>query len=349
MGLRKPKSQPQVATESTPDNQPGGKSRWRNGVPVYGWYRLPDDQWWNYLPRLQRGLYQRMLIEYIWARMVPREGEKAAPEVSPWLSYVELAEKWGCTPDQLRDDARDAHARGLIEVEESKRQGFRAKILWDRWQYLKPYEAPKPTVLKKEAVAPSSRWLAGVSVKPGGSYDFVVPELPADFKLQKISLRNTGESGEVVFAGGGPADGGIIVLEAQSEKSDIAESKTSEVIRDSTPVQKRSPVAKKPNAPTVDPVVQQICDAIGTYGPVTKDAITRLIAAAHAPAEQVLKACGEIRPPESAENPVGWMMSMIPRYIAGAYKPRSGAKKQSERDKRAMDALNSMLGRNKIA
>lgn len=340
MALRKQKSQTQdhAVTESTPQNQPGGQTKWRNGVPTYGWYRMPDDAWWNYMPRLQRGLYQRMLIEYVWARMVPRESDGAMAEVSPWLSYVELAEKWGCTADQIRDDARDAMARGMIKLEESKRLGFRAAVLWDRWQFLKPYVAPAPKLLKKEKVAPSSRWLAGVSVAPGRSYDFLVPDLPEDFRLQKISLRNTGESGEVVFAGGGPAEGGILVFETSAQNDASTKSATSEVIRESTPVKsaRGAPPKRAVSGPSADPVIQEIAAIVGTYGPVTIPAIVRMVAASHVSAEKVLQSLSVVKPPENANDAIAWMMSMVPRYHAGTFKPRAaGPKPKSAREQLA--------------
>ena len=184
---------------------------------MIGWFRFPDE-WWDHLKRLQRGLYQRMLIEYVWGRMVPREAGGTMPEWSEGFSYPELAERCGCSAEQMRDDARDAKARGLLAVKETRGR-VQFQILWERWPNIKDYVAPRPQLVEKKAQAKiRSHWFTRrVTVAPGECYDFNVPSLPEDFQLQKISFRNTGQSESVIIAGGGSADGGVIVLETEAE------------------------------------------------------------------------------------------------------------------------------------
>jgi len=223
---------------SPPDNlrnTPGGKTTWKNGVPSYGWYKMPDE-WWDHLARLQRGLYQRMLIEFVWGAMIPRQDGVAMPEWSRAFTYIELAERLRCSPEQVRDDARNARDRGMVAVDESHGR-VKFQVLWQKWGELQDYTPPKIEIVKKkEAPKIKNHWFSSrVTVRPGESYDFTVPELPEDFQLQKISFRNTGESESVTIAGGGPAEGGVIVLETEAENRSRKQ-KTSESVRDSTPV-----------------------------------------------------------------------------------------------------------------
>lgn len=136
------------------------------------------------MKRLQRGLYQRMLIEYVWGCTVPRVSGVALPEWSPDFSYVDVAEECGCSPEQLRDDARDAHARGLVILDEKRGRGlFRMKITHERWGNLKDYVAPKPQVMPEKPAKPV-RWLSrGASVEPGQTVD--LPKF--DFPVERIS------------------------------------------------------------------------------------------------------------------------------------------------------------------
>jgi hypothetical protein len=334
-------------------DQPGGDTSWKNGVPESGWYKMPD-AWWQHLPRLQRGLYQRMLIEYVWGTTVPRKQGAKMPEWSPWMSFVEIAAIFRCSPEQVRDDAKDAGKRGLMMVERpaGSRNQVRFKVCSERWCNLKDYEPGKPVEMpEKKRVEPSSRWLAGISVKPGGNYDFVVPALPEDFRLQKISFRNTGESGEVVFAGGGPAEGGILIFETQTA---VANKDKSAEQPKSTPVNvaqddsnkrrsqpKSTPVKSNPYSkekPATDPIVQQIAEGLGTYGPVTIQRVTQLIAACRATPGKVLESLSVVKPPENARDDVAWMLGYgIPEYLAGRYVPAK--KKVSARDRRALDAM----------
>lgn len=353
------------------NNRPGGNTAWKNGVPASGWYRMPD-AWWRHLPRLQRGLYQRMLIEFVWASMVPRETAGTMPEWSPWLSYVEMAKQFRCTPDQLRDDADNANERGLIE-----RQGSRGKVrfrvLWERWGNLKDYQAPAPRLLKKERAQPLSRWLAGVSVKPGGSYDFTVPDLPADFRLQKISLRNTGESGEVVFAGGGPAEGGVLVLEASSgAEIESMKSTSSAIEQESTPAtaggrrvvsddgggvgarnsraggavsgkssREDAPgrIGSTDQSPQTD-TLRECIRVLSAHGTVSESAFLAWFRKQSLGSDVVLEALRNIEPSRNASDPVAWILSIVPRYVSGTYKPARSSekqKKQAEREKLSDD------------
>ncbi len=326
---------------------------------------MPDQQWWRDLPRLQRGLYQRMLIDYAWGCTVPREQGAPVPEWSPWLAWSDMAKLFHCSPDQLRDDAEDAAKRGLIAVEQSRGR-VRFQILWQRWPNLKDYVAPIPRLMKKERAEPSSRWLAGISVKPGGSYDFTVPELPADFRLQKISLRNTGESGEVVFAGGGPAEGGILVLETHSgEENGSIKSASSEEKQECTPgsgasgrVAKtdgdhlesgnrgaRNPVSGHRNGkdgsgatnPAAgvpsDASLQECLQLLAKHGPVVTTAFVSWFRKLLTTSDKALEAIRAV----SIANPqksVQWILGMVPKCLDGSYKP-AGEKKRSAREQLA--------------
>lgn len=228
-----------VAKKEQPQKQlrdyPGGQTSWKAGVPSHGWYKMPDE-WWRDLPRLQRGLYQRMLIDFAWGCSVPRVESEPIPEWSPWLAWSDLADQFRCSPDQLRDDARDAAKRGMIAVEESRGRA-RFRILWQKWPNLKDYVPPAPReVERKEQPKPSSHWFSRrVTVGPGETFDFTVRDLPPDFQLQKLSLRNTGQEGPVTITGGGPAEGGMIILETEAEKIVPSKSVTSGKKRESTP------------------------------------------------------------------------------------------------------------------
>lgn len=335
--------------EKPQNDQPAGDTSWKNGVPEAGWYKMPD-AWWRDLPRLQRGLYQRMLIEYVWGTTVPRSKGAAMPEKSPWLSYVEMAAVFRCSPEQVRDDARDAAKRGLITLEQDARKGCRIGISWERWPNLKDYTAPRPVAVpeKPQTVAVPEvpekpqkqvRWLSrAVAVEPGATFD--LPKL--DFAVERISLRNTSAEGTIKI-GAGSCEGGVLVLETNAE---LVSKKTKQV---SEPERESTPVKPKPKEAATDPIVQQIAEVVGSYGPVTIPAITRMIAASHATPEQVLHALSVVKPPESAENPVGWILSMVLRYFAGAYKPRAAVaeKRRSERDQRALNAMRGIYGSKK--
>lgn len=338
MAVRKVKP---AESQPTPlEDKPCGNTSWKNGVPANGWYRMPDE-WWRHLPRLQRGLYQRMLIEYVWASTVPREKDGKMPEWSAWFSYVEIAAIFRCSPEQVRDDARNAAKRGLMAMEapEGSRGKVRFQITWERWANIKDYVAPGPAEVPKKP-QPKVRWLSrAVTVEPGATFD--LPKL--DFPVERISLRNTSERGNIKI-GAGSCEGGVLVLETAAESVPV-ESKVSDksqvVERDSTPVKSRETPPKPKEKPATDPVVQQIAETVGSYGPVTIPAITRMIAAAHATPELVLESLSVVKPPDNADNPVGWVLMMVPRYFAGAYKPAESRKKkqQSERDRRAFDAM----------
>jgi len=356
-------------------NSPGGETLRKNGVPVYGWYRMPDD-WWEHLPRLQRGLYQRMLIEFVWASTVPREEGAVLPEWSPMLSWSEMAARFRCSCSQLHDDARDAHIRGLIQIKDYNgkgdfpvRGGAQIKIRWDNWGNIKKYDPPKPELVEKvPRVKVSSHWFSKrVTVAPGESYDFTVPDLPADFTLQKISFRNTGDSESVTIAGGGPADGGVIVLETEAEKSDAVESKTYEKKRESTP---QSPPKKRestpqsppkfrestPQSPPVSPKISfssPLAKTLAKYGIVSDISLNRLVAEcqAWAPACSMdeIEQAARVKGDEAANNPktrnvAGVVLSEVPKYFnSEAYKvgikPAAREKKdaRSEREKRALE------------
>lgn len=86
-------------------------------------------------------------------------------------------------------------------------------------------------------------------------------------------------------------------------------------------------------------VVEQIAEALGTYGPVTIPRVTRLIADSHGPAEKVLEALAVVKPPESARDPLAWVLSMVLEYLAGRYTPEFPKKKISVRDQRMADAF----------
>lgn len=326
MTARKLKSNPESAP--IPQDKPGGNTSWKAGVPANGWYRYPDN-WWRDLPRLQRGLYQRMLIEYVWGSMVPRDKDRAMPEWSVWLSWSDMADLFRCSPEQLRDDARDAGKRGLVMLEESRGR-VRFRITWERWGNLKDYVAPRPVAVEKPAKP--VRWFSrGVTIEPGASFLLPKFETPAE----QMELRNTSKDGRIKLAAGS-CEGGRVVLDAAFEvKSDPVKSVASQENRDYTP-------QTKPSSKT-DPVVQQISDVIGSYGPVTLPAITRMIAASHVPADEVLISLAEVKPPEGAENPVGWILAMVPRYFAGVYKPSlsSKKKKQTERERLAREIWGS--------
>lgn len=273
-----------------------------------------------------------MLIEYVWASMIPRESDSAMPEWSAWGSYPEIAAVLRCSPEQVRDDARDAAKRGLMVVDEPKdsRGKVRFRITWERWANLKDYVAPRPVAVESKPHK-QVRWLSrAVMVEPGATFD--LPKL--DFAVERISLRNTSERGNIKI-GAGSCEGGVLVLETAAEVA-VTESKVSESQRDSTPVKSPAkPASKAKEKPPTDPVVQQICEVVGSYGPVSLPAITRMIAAAHATPEQVLSSLSVVKPPEDPDNAVGWILTMVPRYFAGTYKPAgaSRSKKQTERER----------------
>ena len=318
--------------EKSQNDQPAGDTSWRNGVPEAGWYKYPD-AWWRDLPRLQRGLYQRMLIEYVWGTTVPRRKGEGMPEKSPWLSYVEMAAVFRCSPEQVRDDARDAAKRGLMPLEESRGK-VRFTIAWERWPNLKDYVAPRP-VKVPEKVQKQVRWLSrAVSVEPGATFD--LPKL--DFAVERISLRNTSAEGTIRI-GAGSCEGGVLVLETNAE---LVSKKTKQVIepeRDSTPASFAKPSPKSKEKIATNPVVQQIAEGLSTYDPVTIPAVLGLIKRCDATPERVLESFVAIRPfaPEGAS--AGWFIRMIPQNIAGTYNPGQPKKKLSARDQRMADAF----------
>lgn len=139
------------------------------------------DEWWRDLPRLQRGLYQRMLIECVWASMVPRVSDGEIPEWSAWMLWSDMSELFRCSVDQVRDDARNAKERGMIAIQE-QRGKVRFQILWQKWGGIKSYQAPRPVVVVKPEK--TIRWLSrAVTVEPGKTFD--LPRL--DFPVERIS------------------------------------------------------------------------------------------------------------------------------------------------------------------
>ena len=316
------------------------------------------DCWWRDLPRLQRGLYQRMLIDFIWGRMIPRETEASMPEWSCWITWAEIADACRCSPDQVRDDARDAVARKMI-VMETEHGRARFRVTWENWPQLKDYQPPRPTLVekKKETTKVLSHWFSRrVTVAPGESYDFMVPDLPADFQLQKISFRNTGDSESVTIAGGGPADGGVIVLETEAEKADSVESKTYEKKQESTP---QSPPKKRESTPQSPPVSSKIAfssplaKTLAKYGILSDLAVNKLVADCQAWAPECsleeIEQAARVKGDEAAKNPktrnvAGVILSEIPKYFnSEAYrsgvKPAALEKKdaRSERERRALE------------
>lgn len=358
--VRKRTTSPEVL-----QNYPGGKTTWKAGVPAFGWYKMADS-WWEDLARLQRGLYQRMLIEFVWAATVPREEGVAIPEWSPWLSWSDMAARFRCSPDQLRDDARDAAKRSMIAVDESQRGKVRFQVLWAKWSQLKDYTPPKPVSLEKAAKPKvSSHWFSKrVTVAPGESYDFTVPDLPADFTLQKISFRNTGDSESVTIAGGGPADGGVIVLETEAEKS-VAKKDSSEVKRESTPQTKKP--RNEESTPQTSPASRKIgfssplAETLAKYGILSDLSVNKLVADCQAWApecsleeiEQAARAIGD----DAAKNPktrsvAAIVLTQVPNcFKTGSYQaPRAGSEKKdamSERERIAWEI--SRMGRKRAS
>ena len=314
---------------SPPDNlrnTPGGKTTWKNGVPSYGWYKMPDE-WWDHLARLQRGLYQRMLIEFVWGAMIPREDGVGMPEWSRAFTYIELAERLRCSPEQVRDDARNARDRGMLALRECKGQ-VQFQILWQKWEKLEDYDPSIHIAGRKKkvesAAITTAHWIGRpVTAQPGEAVRISVPDLPADVRIQQICFDNKGSEGALTISGAGLADGGVIVLQTQAafvkpaKQPKISPAESS--LGESTPVTKNTPTNQKTN--TLDPIIEQISAIIGTYGPVTVDAVLRLVRASHVSSEQVLSALSVVKPPEDAVNPVGWLMKMIPLYCSGEYKP----------------------------
>lgn len=260
--------------------------------------------------------------------MIPREEGVSMPEWSPWMAWSELADTCRCSPDQVRDDARDAVARKMIAMETAHGRA-RFRVTWENWPNLNDYVAPRPTLVekKKETTKVSSHWFSRrVTVGPGESYDFTVPDLPADFTLQKISFRNTGESESVTIAGGGPAENGILVLETEAEKakslkSDISTKKTTEK-RESTP-QKNLP--ERESTPQKLVLSPPLVDACARFGLVADDAIIGMVVACQNAAkdctieeitQQVLLIGGNAAKNRSTVNPAGVVKTQVPKYFA---------------------------------
>jgi hypothetical protein len=334
-------------------NFPGGETRWKNGVPIYGWYRMAD-QWWEHLPRLQRGLYQRMLIEYVWASTVPREGGAILPEWSRPLSWSDMAARFRCSPAQLHDDARDAHHRGLIEIKGYKGDGSRfenrgkaeIRILWQKWADIKDYTAPRPQLVEKKQAKLSAHWFnQDVDIQPGESYAFTVPPLPENFgQLQTILFKNTGESESVKIAGGGPAENGMIVLETKVKISAPVKSKTSArkgaFERECTP---QKSVPERESTPQRFVLPPPLVDACATFGLVSDDAIIGMVVACQNAAkdctieeitQQVILIGGNASKSRGTVNPAGVVKTQVPKYFASTkYQttPKKPAKSEPDR------------------
>ena len=328
-----------VSSPDTLKNVPGGQTNWKAGVPAFGWYKVAD-QWWQDLPRLQRGLYQRMLIDYAWGCTVPREEGVPIPEWSPWLSWSDMAARFRCSADQLRDDARDAAKRGMIAVEEAEvkqidgagnslRGKARFQILWQKWPNLKDYIPPKPQLVEKKQPKISSHWFGkDRDLDPGESWKYSVTDLPANFQLQGFVFKNTGESGRVTIAGGGPAEDGLIVLETKARVSDPVESKTSAneaaKKRESTP--QTFPHKREPT-PQVDrfSLSSALVASCAKFGFTTDDAIREMVlncrkaAVDCAEAEivaQVLLIGGNGSRSKSVHNLPGLIKTQVPKYFS---------------------------------
>ncbi len=332
--VRKQKSSPEVQR-----NYPGGQTMWKAGVPAFGWYKMADS-WWEDLARLQRGLYQRMLIEFAWAATVPREEGVPLPEWSPWLSWSDMAARFRCSPEQLRDDARDAAKRSMIAVEEaatgqtdeagkSLRGMVRVRILWAKWPNLKDYVAPKPQLVEKKQPKISAHWFGkDRDIEPGESWKYSVTDLPANFQLQGFVFKNTGESGRVTIAGGGPAEDGLIVLETKARLSDPAESKTSATKapqkRDSTP---QSPPQNRDSTPQSDrfALSSPLIESCAKFRLTSDDAIKEMVLNCRKAApecsdseitDQVLLIGGNGSRSKSVHNLPGLVKTQVPKYFA---------------------------------
>ena len=253
-----------------------------------------------------------------------------------------LVDKLGCEcVDSIDDALENGQARGLWRYDDSRRGEVRLALMPANWPKMKPCKKcsrvhlvgaacvglraveKKPKELKP---LDGVRYGRPVTFVKGGEQEFT-PDRPAE------KIRLSFREGDGMVARFGVAQDGSAAIEFWQEK---------------TETKGLTPPASGVQSGNTDPIVQQIAEVVGSYGPVTIPAITRMIAASHATPEQVLQSLSVVKPPEGAENPVGWILSMVVRYFAGAYKPRAAVeKKRSERDQRALNAMRGIYGSKK--
>lgn len=319
-----------------------GRTVWGSrGLPKSGYTMLPHD-WHDHIYRVTGGQQlQLSLLLYCWRLTagVCSEGD-TVQEWSPWVKKRALVDKLGCEcVDSIDDALENGQARGLWRYDDSRRGEVRISLLPANWPKMKPCKKCSRIHLvggqcvglhlasekKLQPLKPLNGVVYGrpFTFKKGKEQEFTLDK-PAE------RIRLSFREGDGMVARFGVSESGAAAIEFWQEKTET---------KGLTP-----PVSGVHSGKT-NPVVQQIAEGIGTYGPVTIPAITRMIAASHAEPEKVLQSLSVVKPPENAENPVGWILSMVPRYFAGAYKPKKPEKRVSERDQRALNAMRGIYGK----
>ena len=113
--------------------------------PVAGYFKYPRS-WFVELPRLRRGACQGDLIVYAWSDSCCRPTRKGEsnPEWTTDLRFEDVAEICRCSVQQLRQDLKDGHERGLFELEDAGVGRFRLRLLHANWHKLPDHQPPKP-------------------------------------------------------------------------------------------------------------------------------------------------------------------------------------------------------------
>ena len=200
------------------------------------------------------------------------------------------------------------------------------RILWQRWGDIKDYTPPKPQLVEKKQAKISSHWFGkDRDIEPGESWEYSITDLPADFQLQGFVFKNTGESGRVTIAGGGPAEDGLIVLETKVRISDPVESKTS--AKETGAHSSKLAPKRQEHTPQVDrsvlsPPLVQSC---AKFRLTSDDAIREMVLNCRKAApqcseseivDQVLLIGGNGSRSKSVHNLPGLIKTQVPKYFA---------------------------------
>ena len=287
--------------------------------------------------RISRGKYQVGLIDMAWALTCGMRSSRGPfPLQSAWIIVSEIAEVLGCSEDQVWDDVHDAKERGILAVEERRGQ-VRLKVLWHNWAMMPDYKAPVKELKVKKESAPnpdSYRFRRPITFTRGQRAD-------VETSLGVLDVECVNLDDLKLHIGEGVEGRLMVRFEAVEVKG---ESKEKE---DRNKGVKSEIPASTPESS--DPSLAESISILRGYGAVDRRSVIVVFRKCRCTSQLFLEAVKSIKPEENAENPVGRVLSQIPAYLDGSYKPVAPKKKVSERDQRAYDALRGIYGRNKIA